>query len=93
MEIDSNLFAVMNIVIIVLLFLLTIQLYRIEAWAVPVSVLAAFIEILNGTAHLAVMIYFGQYFPGCITAVGLLICAGLFLVNNYRTAVKEFTKD
>jgi len=91
--IGSNLFAEMNIVIIVLLFLLTIQLYRSKRWAVSVSLVAAFIEFLNGTAHLAGLIYFRQYFPGCISAVGLLLCALLFLGNYYRPAVKEVKKD
>lgn len=76
-------FAVANAVIVVLMLGISILLFRRVPWAVRIARIVAFVEILNGIGHLGAAIVRREYFPGAISAVGLIIFGVLFLRADF----------
>jgi len=80
---SARTFAVNNMAIIAVLLGTVPFVYARREWAVAVAWVAACIEILNGTGHLAGSVLFRGYVPGAATAP-LLILAGIFLLSGLR---------
>lgn len=78
----SSTFLIANIIFVAFLALITAFLFRQNRWATIMARAIAIIEILNGAAHLIAAIYTKGYFPGSISALGLLILAILFLKSS-----------
>jgi hypothetical protein len=83
MGMTATTFAVVNMGIIA--FLLGVAPF-VAAWrpsAIAIAWVAAVIELLNGSGHLAGTVVFGGYVPGAVTAP-LLIAAGVALLSALR---------
>jgi hypothetical protein len=76
---SSQTFAVINLVAAIILIIVSIYVFRQKHWAYRIAVVVSIIEIINGVIHISAAIYTGGYFPGSISAVGLLIVAALLL--------------
>lgn len=76
-------FAIANAVIVVFMLGISVLLFRRIPWAVRVARVVAFVEILNGIAHLMAAIIRREYFPGAVSAVGLVIFGMLFLRADF----------
>lgn len=71
-------FALANAVLVTFMLTISILLFRRVPWATRVARAVAFAEILNGAAHLAIAIIRRGYFPGAVSAIGLVIFGVLF---------------
>jgi hypothetical protein len=84
-------FITLNILIVLFLSIICFFVYRRRKWALVVARIAALVEIVNGLLHISAAAYTGAYFPGAVSAVGLLV-AGIMLFiavrsqSNGRTA-------
>jgi hypothetical protein len=74
-------FAAFNAIIILFLVTLGRGLYKRKKWAWKIARIVAYIEIVNGLAHIWAAFYSMGYWPGCISAVGLLV-VGILLVRS-----------
>jgi hypothetical protein len=88
-NIDNNTFIIGNIAIILFLFLIYFLISKNTGWALKLASIIAFVEILNGAAHLTGALIFWQYYPGCVSGIGLIIVGAMYLKrkkkirNNY----------
>ena len=85
-EISGQTFVVFNVALIAFLLSVCPFVYRRRRWALRVAGVAAVIEVLNGLAHISAAVYVGSYFPGCVSAIGLVV-VGVMLSKSL------FTKD
>lgn len=76
-------FASINMALIALLLGTTPFVYAGKRWALALAGVAAVVEILNGSAHLAGAVVFTEYVPGAVSAP-LLILLGLLLLRELR---------
>ncbi len=76
-------FAVVNMAIIAFLLGVAPFVTARRPWAVAIAWVAAVIEVLNGSGHLAGAVVFRAYVPGAATAP-LLIAAGIALLSALR---------
>jgi hypothetical protein len=72
-QMHKNVFAALNVFFVVFLLAIGVNLFKGRPWAFKAARIFAFVEIVNGVAHISAAIYAGGYFPGCISAAGLLI--------------------
>jgi len=86
----KTVFAALNIVFVAFLLIVGISLFKGRPWAKRAARLIAVVEIVNGLAHLSAAVYTGGYFPGCISAAGLLII-GILLFRSTE-GVKIFRR-
>jgi hypothetical protein len=80
MGMSATTFAIVNISLISLLLGSAPFVAARRPWAIALAWLASFVEVANGTGHLAGVIVFGGYVPGALTAP-LLLAAGVALVR------------
>ncbi len=78
-------FAMINMAIIAVLLGSVPFVSGGRRWAIALAWVAAVIEILNGTGHLAGTLVFGGYVPGAATAPLLLLTGILLLTQLVRT--------
>ena len=81
-SVDRELFSAINILIIALLFTVCIFVFLEKRWAAPFALVIAILEILNGMADISGAIVLWHYFPGCISAFGLILLG--LLVIRYK---------
>lgn len=81
LHMHKTLFAALNIVFVALLVTICINLFKGRSWAKRMARLIAVVEIVNGLAHLSAAVYTGGYFPGSVSAAGLLI-VGILLLRS-----------
>lgn len=79
MRMTPTTFAVINMSIIALLFGAVPFVRERRAAALGLAWVAAVVELLNGTGHLAGTVVFAGYVPGAITAPFLLLTGALLL--------------
>jgi hypothetical protein len=65
-----------------LLFTVCIFVFLEKRWAARFALVIAILEILNGMAHISGAIVLLHYFPGCISAFGLILLG--LLVIRYK---------
>jgi hypothetical protein len=82
LRMSEQAFVVLNIALITFLLSMSPFVFQRKAWALRVAKVVAVVEILNGIAHISSAIYVWNYYPGCISAVGLLIVGILFFMNK-----------
>ena len=80
MGMTATTFAVVNMTIIAFLLGVAPFVAARRPWAVAIAWVAAVIEVLNGSGHLAGTVVFSGYVPGAATAP-LLIIAGIALLS------------
>ncbi|MBI2955840.1 MAG: HXXEE domain-containing protein [Acidobacteria bacterium] len=80
---DPDTFAVVNMALIAVLLGTVTFVAEGRGWALRLAGVAAVVEILNGTAHLAAALYFGSYIPGAASAP-LLLILGIVLLRELR---------
>src|SRR5215472_2725178 len=80
MGMTATTFAVVNMTIIAFLLGVAPFVAARRPWALAIAWVAAVIEVLNGSGHLAGTVVFGGYVPGAATAP-LLIIAGIALLS------------
>ena len=79
LRMKSEIFAIVNIIIIVLI-LASVPFYETRRrWAVSAAWFWACAEVLNGLGHLTAAIVFFRYFPGSLSAP-ILVLSGLLLL-------------
>ena len=74
-SISRSSFVFINIVLVAVLFALVPAAYRGGRWIRCFVIMAAVAEFFNGLAHLSMAVIVGGYFPGAMSAIGLLIVA------------------
>ena len=77
--ISEPMFLFLNSTLLIFLLLIVPFLLHKKYWAMLVAGIITVIEILNGLTHIIISISIGGYFPGSISAPGLLIVGILFL--------------
>jgi hypothetical protein len=82
LRMSDQTFVVLNILIIAFVLSVGPFVYQKKHWALTVAKEVAVIEILNGIAHISSAIFVWDYYPGCISAVGLLVVGVLFLKSK-----------
>ena len=83
-KMKSEIFAILNIIIIVIIFV-SVPFYENKGrWALFMAWFWAIAEILNGLVHLTVAIIFAQYFPGSLSAPWLLLSGSILLYQLYH---------
>ena len=84
LHVSPELFIAMNTVVVLFLMIVGHYLFAQKRWAWRIVRIVAYVEIINGLAHISAVIYTGGYFPGSISAIGLLII-GILLVRAFRS--------
>ena len=83
MGMTATTFAVVNMMIIAFLLGVAPFVSARRPWVIAIAWVAAVIEVLNGSGHLAGTVVFGGYVPGAATAP-LLIITGIGLLSALR---------
>lgn len=78
-------FALMNIILLAFLFTVSVMMFQRKRWAWTTAFIMGIVEIVNGASHFSAAIYLRGYFPGAVSAVGLIV-AGVFLLRSFRFA-------
>lgn len=84
----NDLFAVINILLISLLFIICVFVYTGKRWAFRVALIVGIIEIINGILHISGSIIFWQYFPGSLSAFGLIVLG--MIVTLKKPGIEPF---
>lgn len=84
LRMDERTFVVLNIVLIVGLLSISPFVFKEKPWSLGIAKIVAAVELLNGLAHLSAAVYFGGYFPGSVSAIGLLV-VGFLLMRSFFT--------
>ena len=82
LRMSDQTFVVLNILIITSILSVGPFVYQKKYWAQRVAKVVALVEILNGIAHVSSAIFVWDYYPGCISAVGLLVVGVLFFTSR-----------
>jgi hypothetical protein len=82
LRMSEQTFAVLNILIITFILSIGPFVYQKKHWALSVAKVVAVVEILNGIAHISSAIFVRDYYPGCISAIGLLVVGVLFFTSR-----------
>ena len=82
LRMSEQTFAVLNILIITFILSIGPFVYQKKHWALSVAKVVAVVEILNGIAHISSAIFVRDYYPGCISAIGLLVVGVLFFTSK-----------
>jgi hypothetical protein len=78
-HLNEVLFMLLNLTLIIGLFIMAAFIFLETKWAKIVVVFIALIEILIGLFPILNSVYFKLYFPGSISAIGLIIFGILLL--------------
>jgi len=82
LRMSDQTFVVLNILIITFILSVGPFVYQKKHWAQRVAKVVAVVEILNGIAHVSSAIFVWDYYPGCISAIGLLVVGVLFFKSR-----------
>ncbi len=82
LRMSDQAFVVLNILIITFILSVGPFVYQKKHWALRVAKVVAVVEILNGIAHISSAVFVWNYYPGCISAIGLLVVGGLFFMSK-----------
>ena len=82
LRMSDQTFVVLNILIITSILSVGPFVYQKKPWALRVAEVVAVVEILNGIAHISSAIFVWDYYPGCISAIGLLVVGVLFFMSR-----------
>ena len=82
LRMSEQTFIVLNILIITFVLSVGPFVYQKKHWAQRVAKVVGVVEILNGIAHVSSAIFVWDYYPGCISAVGLLVVGVLFFTSK-----------
>jgi hypothetical protein len=86
---NELLFMLLNLVLIIGLFIMAAFIFLEAEWARTIVVIIAVIEILIGLFPILNAIYFSQYFPGIISAGGLIVFGILIFATASSYPEKE----
>lgn len=81
LRMDERTFVVLNFALIVGILSISPFVLIGKPWALGIAKIVAAVELLNGLAHLSAAIYVRGYFPGSLSAIGLLV-VGFLLTKN-----------
>ncbi len=82
-------FALANMVIISLMLAFSPFVFLNHTWAWKAATVLAVLETVNGTGHLTGALVTGGYFPGCISAVGLIVLGAMIWGRGFAWKEKE----
>jgi hypothetical protein len=82
LRMSEQTFVVLNILIITFVLSIAPFVCQKKHWALRVAKVVAVVEVLNGIAHISSAIYVWNYYPGCISAIGLLVVGVLFFMSK-----------
>ena len=82
LRMSDQTFVVLNILIITSILSVGPFIYQKKYWAQRVAKVVAVVEILNGIVHVSSAIFVWDYYPGCISAIGLLVVGVLFFKSR-----------
>jgi hypothetical protein len=82
LRMSEQTFVILNILIITFVLSVSPFVYQKKHWALRVAKVVAVVEILNGIAHISSAVYLWNYYPGCISAIGLLVVGVLFFMSK-----------
>lgn len=80
---NKQTFAVLNIALITFLLYTSPFVFQKKRWALKIAKITAVVETLNGITHISAALYIGGYYPGSLSAIGLLI-VGILLYKKIR---------
>jgi hypothetical protein len=82
LRMSDQTFVVLNILIITFVLSVGPFVYQKKHLAQRVAKVVGVVEILNGIAHVSSAIFVWDYYPGCISALGLLVVGVLFFTSR-----------
>jgi len=88
-EIHPELFSVLNIIIITVIFVILPFVQLKQKWAVRFAWFLSVAEMLNGLGHIAGAIFLSRYVPGAFTAPLLVIAGALLFIQLYSKLKKN----
>ncbi len=92
LSITPEAFITANIVIVLLMLVIGESMRRHKRWAWRIALAVGIIEMFNSGAHLVMAAVIGGYFPGSVSAVGLIIFGAWFL-RGRRRAIREISNS
>ena len=78
LRMSEQTFVILNILIITFVLSVSPFVYQKKHWTLKVAKVVVVVEILNGIAHISSAIFVWNYYPGCISAIGLVVTGVLF---------------
>jgi hypothetical protein len=84
LEMSRDVFAAANIVIVALILGLSPFVFLNNPSAIKIARFIAVIEVLNGLVHISGAAAAGGYYPGAVSAAGLLAAGILFLAGGQK---------
>jgi len=81
---SSTTFVALNILAVASLIFISVFIFKGKRWAYQIGRVFAIIEIFNGLAHVSAAAYTGEYFPGAVSGIGLVVI-GTLLIFTFRT--------
>lgn len=79
-----GLFVVLNILAVGFLIVVSTFIFKGKRWAYLTGRVCAIVEVLNGLSHVSAAAYTGEYFPGAVSGLGLIVI-GTILIFIYRS--------
>lgn len=84
LSMSEQTFAALNIGIVAVILSVSPFVFLAKRWALAVAVVIAILEFFNGLGHVSAAIYTWQYFPGCISGIGLVLTSALYLKYSLK---------
>ncbi len=88
LTVTRDAFIAANAVFVAFIIVIAVFVFRRAGWARRTAFVIGILEVVNGSIHILAVIATGGYFPGSITAVGLITVGVLFL-RTFRGASVE----
>jgi hypothetical protein len=88
LHMGSAAFIILNILLVFVLIIVTLFLSKGVKFFIKMSKIIAIIEIINGIAHISGAVIIHTYYPGSITAAGLIITSVYYLTETRKYPVK-----
>ena len=86
-NLNDQFFLFINLLVFIIFIFIGILVFLNFRWSKILAVILGCIEIINGGLHILASLYFMQYIPGSISAVGLIIFG--LLVIFIRPSVQQ----
>jgi hypothetical protein len=86
-QINDQVYIFLSLIIIIIFFIFFAFVFLESKWSRILAIFIGSIEIINGGLHILTSLYFMQYIPGSISAIGLIISC--FLVIFIKPAFRR----
>jgi Protein of unknown function with HXXEE motif len=86
LQINEQVFMFLSLIIIIIFFIFLAFVFLEVRWSRMLAIIIGLVVIINGGFHILASLYFKQYIPGLISAIGLIIFGFLviFIKPSFR---------